>query len=84
MRIRTALLCSLLFVPAAAQGRPPGDISPKAVIAPKSEPGERLVLTATVYGREGKAPLPNVTLFAYHTDATGVYSKRLTTPAIRA
>lgn len=54
---------------------PPSQLSSKATIATRSEPGERLVLQGTVYAADGTKPMPNVTLYAYHTDATGVYSK---------
>ena len=47
----------------------------KAVIAAKDEPGERLVLKGTLYGADGSTPLPNVSIYAYQTDATGVYSR---------
>lgn len=45
----------------------------KITIAPKEEPGERLVVTGTVYGPDGK-PLKGVSLYVYHTDIRGHYS----------
>jgi protocatechuate 3,4-dioxygenase beta subunit len=46
-----------------------------ATIADASEPGERLILTGTVFGGDGK-PREGVTVYAYHTDANGFYRKK--------
>lgn len=43
-----------------------------AFIADAAEPGERMVLTGTVFGHDGK-PREGVTVYAYHTDAKGLY-----------
>jgi protocatechuate 3,4-dioxygenase, beta subunit len=45
-------------------------------IAPPSEPGERLVISGTVYRADGRTPAPNVVILAYHTDAKGIYPQR--------
>ena len=45
-------------------------------IAALSEPGERLVLSGTVYRADGRTPATNVVLLAYHTDAKGIYPRR--------
>jgi protocatechuate 3,4-dioxygenase, beta subunit len=65
------LFASLLL----AQERPPQNVSSKGTLAASSDPGERLRLAGTVYDAEGKNPMPGVVLFAYQTDASGVYSK---------
>ena len=44
------------------------------------EPGEKLLLTGTVYKRDGKTPAPGIILYYYHTDHTGHYSKRNDVP----
>lgn len=44
-------------------------------IAPDGEPGQRLVIKGYVYKKDGKTPYPNVLLYAYHTDATGEYTR---------
>ena len=47
--------------------------SPSRVkIAPDNEPGQRLVITGHVLGTDGAAR-GGVTLYAYHTDAQGLY-----------
>lgn len=75
MRLRLLVPVFLLLLVLSAQERPPQNLTHKAVIAAKDEPGERLVLKGTLYGPDGSTPLPNITLYAYQTDATGVYSR---------
>ena len=43
-------------------------------VAPASEPGERLIVTGRVLARAAHAPLPGVTVYVYHADATGEYN----------
>ena len=45
-------------------------------IANKNEPGERLIITGTIFKIDGITPYPNVILYAYHTDNSGNYSKK--------
>ena len=47
-----------------------------ATIADKSEPGERLILTGTVFGAEDGKPREGVTVYAYHTAARGFYRQK--------
>ena len=47
-------------------------------IAPPTEPGERLVLTGTMYRADGRTPAANVVLLAYHTNVKGIYPRGLT------
>ncbi len=54
--------------------RLPTVIPSQGTIAPLSEPGERLVISGTVYEPDGVTPAPDITLFAYHTDARGHYN----------
>jgi protocatechuate 3,4-dioxygenase beta subunit len=58
--------CDAVFV-----GKPV-DPPPVARIAPASEPGEPLILTGRVTGPDGR-PRANIVLYAYHTDARGIY-----------
>lgn len=45
-------------------------------IAALSEPGDRLLLSGTVYRHDGRTPAANVVLLAYHTNAQGIYPKK--------
>jgi protocatechuate 3,4-dioxygenase beta subunit len=51
------------------------DASWSATIADASEPGTRLILTGTVFDRDGKRR-EGVTVYAYHTDKNGFYRKK--------
>jgi protocatechuate 3,4-dioxygenase beta subunit len=45
-------------------------------IPPAGEPGDPLVLTGVVYQKDGRTPAPGVIVYAYHTNAGGVYPTR--------
>ena len=45
-------------------------------IAALSEPGERLVITGTMYRADGRTPAANMVMLAYHTNAKGIYPQR--------
>lgn len=51
-------------------------LTPRTTIPPPDEPGERLILTGTVYQTDGKTPAANVVIYAYHTNEKGVYPTR--------
>jgi protocatechuate 3,4-dioxygenase, beta subunit len=53
----------------------PSQLDSKAQIAPEKEPGERLLISGTIYRADGVTPAQNIVLFAYQTDATGYYNK---------
>jgi len=58
----------------------PSDVT----IAGPDEPGERIVVEGRVLRADGRSPAPGVTVYAYQTDADGLYSKvRGTTPRLR-
>lgn len=65
------VLCAI----SSGQEPPPKQITSSVTIASPKEPGERLQLTIRVFQADAKTPAANQTLFIYHTDATGVYSK---------
>lgn len=46
-----------------------------AILTADGEPGEPLHVTGTVYGPDGSTPGAGVELYAYHTDAEGLYSE---------
>jgi protocatechuate 3,4-dioxygenase beta subunit len=52
----------------------PKDISWQTTIAGPDEPGEKLIMTGTIYKQDGKTPAPDVILYVYHTDNKGLYS----------
>lgn len=46
-----------------------------ATVASDQEPGKRLVVHGQVFDPTGAKPAPGVSVYAYHTDATGRYNK---------
>ena len=60
----------------AAQRARPSQISSTARIAPESEPGTPLVVHGRAFAEDGRTPLANAIVFAYHTDNTGLYDRR--------
>ncbi len=61
----------LFFYVASGAGEP----ASSAVLTSPDEPGEPLLVTGTVYGPDGTTPAAGVELYAYHTDAEGLYSE---------
>jgi protocatechuate 3,4-dioxygenase, beta subunit len=56
-----------------AQGAKPATVGSVERIAPENEPGTPLVIQGTVYQADGRTPAPGITVFAYQTDAEGLY-----------
>ena len=54
----------------------PTSLSWSTQIAPPSEPGERLVVTGTIYQEDGVTAASGVLIYVYHTNNQGVYPKR--------
>jgi protocatechuate 3,4-dioxygenase beta subunit len=54
----------------------PPNLGATLVIPTHGLAGERLVVEGTVYQADGRTPAAGVLLYAYHTDAGGVYPKR--------
>ncbi|MBL7796898.1 MAG: heme-binding domain-containing protein [Saprospiraceae bacterium] len=54
----------------------PDKLTTTLKIAPDGEPGQRLVIKGYVYKKDGKTPCRGVLLYAYHTDATGAYTRK--------
>lgn len=44
-------------------------------IAPLGEPGEKLIISGTIYQHDGKTPATGIILYIYQTDATGLYTR---------
>jgi len=51
----------------------PSQLSWRTQIAADSEPGEPLVVSGQVFAPDGRTPAPDVTVYAYNTDAQGYY-----------
>ena len=47
----------------------------KTVIPPLGEAGEALVISGTIYKEDGRTPAEGITVYAYHTNAAGLYPK---------
>ena len=60
----------------AAQRQQPRSIAAVGRIAAVDEPGVPLVVHGRVLQKDGRSPAPNVIVFAYQTDHTGVYNHR--------
>ena len=58
----------------------PRTLTSRARIAPAGEPGIPMVIAGRVFQRDGRSPAPGITVFAYHTDATGIYDVRSNGP----
>lgn len=56
-----------------AQAAKPANIGSVGRIAAESEPGVPLVIAGRLYQTDGRTPAPGITVFAYQTDAAGVY-----------
>ena len=72
-----AALVSFAVDPALAQrDRPatPAQVSWQATLSPAGEPGDALVVTGVVFGPDGTTPVPGALVYAYQTDARGVYT----------
>ncbi len=52
------------------------DLTWTATIVDEDEPGEPLILTGNVYAVDGTTLAKDVIVYAYHTNAKGVYPKR--------
>lgn len=61
----------LLFLYVAGADQPTWS----ATLVSSDEPGEPLHVTGTVYSPDGETPAAGVELYAYHTDAEGLYSE---------
>ena len=57
-----------------AQRQRPGALASTARIAPKGEPGTPMIIHGRLLSANGK-PAANIVVFAYQTDATGVYNR---------
>jgi hypothetical protein len=74
-----ALAVIAVALPSPAQEPDPPDppassLSWQARIAPAGEPGEPLVISGQVFDPSGLHAVPNIVVYAYHTDIKGLYT----------
>ncbi len=62
---------------------PPADVTNTGVIAPASEPGQRLHVSGQVFAPDGITPVAGVFVYAYQTGADGLYQNEPTTRIAR-
>lgn len=71
MKARWLLLALPLFAFVVSASR----FGPGATLAPANEPGTRLIVSGRVWDHTGTKGVPGVRLYAFHTDAKGIYNK---------
>lgn len=54
----------------------PSKLKNVMTIGGQNEPGDKLIITGTLFKSDGVTPYPNVIFYAYHTDNSGHYSKK--------
>lgn len=87
-KLAPPVLAALLVIPSTAQNDPgwlrqwhaaqrerPAAIGMAGRIAQTDEPGVPLAVHGQVFQPDGATPAPNVVVFAYQTDAAGLYSR---------
>lgn len=52
----------------------PDKISSSITLASNEEPGEKMIITGTIFKKDGITPAPDVILYVYHTDYKGNYT----------
>ena len=53
----------------------PENVSWQTTIPPKGEPGEKLIISGTVYLPDGKTPAKDIIIYVHHTNIEGLYPK---------
>lgn len=65
--------------PAGAEGMgaidAPDVVSWKTALAKKTDEGEPMIISGTIFQSDGKTPVPNVLIYLYHTDVYGIYGR---------
>ncbi|HLE33948.1 MAG TPA: hypothetical protein VJB38_15195 [Bacteroidota bacterium] len=76
LSIMMAISTSLMHTQDVAPFPPaPRDVSSIVALVAEDEPGERLIITGTVYRSDRRTPYEGLVVYFYQTDATGVYNK---------
>jgi protocatechuate 3,4-dioxygenase beta subunit len=76
MRIHTIPIALLVALAASASPK----LTSTARIAGANEPGERMIITGTLFHPDGRTPAPGVVLTLHHTNAKGIYPRRAGDP----
>jgi len=63
-------------MPCGACAEPAG-VSWRTTITPPGEPGQPLQISGVIYRPDRRTPAPGVTLFVFHTDASGRYNPQV-------
>lgn len=58
-----------------AQQARPATLTSSSRIAPEAEPGAPLVIHGRAFAADGRTPLVDAVIFAYHTDREGLYDR---------
>jgi protocatechuate 3,4-dioxygenase beta subunit len=81
MRSIVSLAVSLLAIAVPSWTQEPAESEPAAAslsstarIAPADEPGDPLVIAGQVFDATGIHPVPDIVVYAYHTDIKGLYT----------
>lgn len=82
-QILVVWICFALFFPVYAgqdcrwcgTSEAPKDVSWRTVIPPEGEPGEKLIISGTVFLPNGKTPAQGIIVYVYHTNIDGIYPK---------
>ena len=53
----------------------PASLTNTMTIAGTNDRGDKLIISGFVYKADGSTPYPGITIYAYHTDSKGYYSK---------
>ena len=53
----------------------PDNVSWRTTIPPEGEPGEKLIISGTVYLPDGKTPAKDIIIYVHHTNIVGIYPK---------
>jgi protocatechuate 3,4-dioxygenase beta subunit len=53
----------------------PEDVSWRTIIPPEEEPGEKTIISGTVFQADGQTPAEEIIIYVYHTNIEGIYAK---------
>lgn len=54
----------------------PSDVSWRRKLATADDPGERILISGTIYKPDGKAVAASTLIYLYHTDVHGIYGRK--------